>query len=363
MLKKISSIILTIIFVVALFSSTQSVQAASYQPGIYVTEKKDMNMRSSASLSSSVLRTIPLGVELTITEIQSSGSAFFGKTVYKSTGWVRIDGGFLKYLRPISEYGIEDAVFDYVYYSDRYPDLKEAFGYDAEALKNHWITCGIKEGRCASPIFDVAYYLTNNNDLVNAFGNNYEKAYNHFIQTGCNENRITSPEYHMLSYANRYQDLRDAFGSNYSKYFIHYMQYGKSEGRNPAYDETLNKPIVSSDMFQVLREKYKNGSIWNSSYNNKAWECHGFALTLGYELTSTDPYKWNKIYNLNSLKPGDIIRLGNPHTIMVTSVNGDEITFVDCNYVGKNKVRWDGKINRSKITSKFGPLTYVLVKP
>lgn len=39
--------------------------------------------------------------------------------------------------------------FNYVAYADKYPDLKEAFGYDKAALYNHYITNGIKERRIA----------------------------------------------------------------------------------------------------------------------------------------------------------------------------------------------------------------------
>lgn len=39
--------------------------------------------------------------------------------------------------------------FDYVDYADRYQDLKEAFGYDKNALYEHYITCGINEKRIA----------------------------------------------------------------------------------------------------------------------------------------------------------------------------------------------------------------------
>lgn len=39
--------------------------------------------------------------------------------------------------------------FNYVAYADRYQDLKEAFGYDKNALYGHYITCGIKENRIA----------------------------------------------------------------------------------------------------------------------------------------------------------------------------------------------------------------------
>lgn len=115
--------------------------------------------------------------------------------------------------------------------------------------------------------------------------------------------------------------------------------------------------------FAALKSKYPSGSTWTGSYMNKAWQCHGFALTLGKALSNKDPYGWNKVYNLNSLKPGDIVRFNRPHTIMVTAVNGDTITYVDCNWVGKNKVQWDQTISRSQMTKKFGSLSYVMVYP
>ena len=39
--------------------------------------------------------------------------------------------------------------FDYRAYADRYSDLKDAFGYDKNALYAHYITYGIREGRIA----------------------------------------------------------------------------------------------------------------------------------------------------------------------------------------------------------------------
>lgn len=42
--------------------------------------------------------------------------------------------------------------FDYTAYADRYPDVREVFGYDRDALYNHYVTCGINEGRIAQSI-------------------------------------------------------------------------------------------------------------------------------------------------------------------------------------------------------------------
>ena len=52
---------------------------------------------------------------------------------------------------PVSVDGFNTAakkcVFDATKYADFYPDLKAAFGTNAAALKNHWLTYGIPEGR------------------------------------------------------------------------------------------------------------------------------------------------------------------------------------------------------------------------
>ena len=83
-------------------------------------------------------------------------------------------------------------VFDHVYYSNKYPDLKNAFGSDATKLYNHFQTFGIKEGRQAHPVFNAKYYLEQNSDLKSAFGSDYAKAIKHYVTLGYKENRKTA---------------------------------------------------------------------------------------------------------------------------------------------------------------------------
>lgn len=62
------------------------------QPGMYQTLATSLNMRQSATTSSSILTTIPYGTALAVTEIQAVGSYYWGKTTYNGyTGWVRLD--------------------------------------------------------------------------------------------------------------------------------------------------------------------------------------------------------------------------------------------------------------------------------
>lgn len=276
----------------------------------------------------------------------------------------------------ISEEQALTVLFQARYYADSYNDLKAAFGYDESRLYHHYLTHGIREGRSASPIFDPVYYLNNNEDLKRAFGNDYAQAYRHWYRHGCKEGRASSKFYNGNFYRTRYSDLHNAFfgsgtGDGYLDLARHYLNFGIKEQRwanSNGYIPNINanqsvSNNTDTDSFAALRAKYPNNSLWTGSYFGKAWQCHGFALTLGYERTGKDPYGWSKVYNLNSLKPGDIIRCGRPHTIMVTGVSGNTIAYVDCNWVAKNKVRWDQTIQRQQITSKFGSLTYVMVSP
>lgn len=131
-----------------------------------------------------------------------------------------------------------------------------------------------------------------------------------------------------------------------------------------AFVETVQAATVS---MADLRNIFPHNSYWNGSYLNRAWQCHGWALTCGYKLTGVDPYKWSKYSSASSiknyinsgkLKPGDIIRVGNNrHTILVTGVSGSTITYADCNWT-RNTVKWDNTVTVSGTASKFGSTTY-----
>lgn len=84
------------------------------------------------------------------------------------------------------------AVFDADYYAERYPDLKETFGADEAALLNHFIVCGMAEGRQGSAEFDVQAYRAGYEDLQAAFGDDLPAYYLHYILCGKAEGRIAA---------------------------------------------------------------------------------------------------------------------------------------------------------------------------
>ena len=122
-------------------------------------------------------------------------------------------------------------VFDAVYYANRNLDLRKTFGYDPEALWNHYIKYGIYEGRQGSAIFSINDYKSTYADLRAAFGNDNIKYLWHFSKYGMKEGRSGVSDFNVKSYKNQYADLRNAFGNDIEAYYIHYMKYGYKEFR------------------------------------------------------------------------------------------------------------------------------------
>ena len=81
------------------------------------------------------------------------------------------------------------SVFDPVFYSNKYSDLKAAFGNNTTLLFNHFIKNGMKEARQAITTFDPKIYRQKYPDLNAAFGNNWEYYYKHYCTIGRNEGR------------------------------------------------------------------------------------------------------------------------------------------------------------------------------
>lgn len=154
---------------------------------------------------------------------------------------------------------------------------------------------------------------------------------------------------------------------------------GTIEGYSHRDYYTKNQPVTppspdtSMDAkFRELQTRFVNGQYWNkyndasgnrtgtipcncSQYCTKncscrcgafilngseiAWQCHGYALKLAYEIYGSNANTWKRTTSLNDLTPGDIIRYSG-HSVMVTGVSGNLVTYTDCNGSGPCRVRW-----------------------
>lgn len=80
-------------------------------------------------------------------------------------------------------------------------------------------------------VYDYDYYISHHADLKAAFGADANAALQHFVTFGMNEGRQGNASFNVGAYKNRYADLQNAFGGNTKSYYIHYIQFGKAEGR------------------------------------------------------------------------------------------------------------------------------------
>ena len=83
-------------------------------------------------------------------------------------------------------------------------------------------------------------------------------------------------------------------------------------------------------------------------------QCHGFALKLAdkaYGLNAGDSRNWEQ-GTVDNLKPGDIWRgylYGGNHSIFVTAVDGETITFADCNEDEQCGIRWRATTTKTRL--------------
>jgi len=82
-----------------------------------------------------------------------------------------------------------ELVFNPSYYYSKYADLRNAGLKTDEQLLNHFVTCGIDEGRQGSATFNPQIYKERYRDLQASFGNTMRLYYLHYIQVGKNEGR------------------------------------------------------------------------------------------------------------------------------------------------------------------------------
>lgn len=88
---------------------------------------------------------------------------------------------------------------------------------------------------------------------------------------------------------------------------------------------------------------WKEGGCTCNSFL-QAIQCMGFAFKAGYDIVGSNPREWEQRDTLDAdkLRVGDIIRYRhNRHSLCVTGVNGNRISFVDANWYPMCQIRWD----------------------
>lgn len=82
-----------------------------------------------------------------------------------------------------------------------------------------------------SLVFDPVYYSKKYSDIKKAFGTNSTKLFEHFLAYGRVEGRQAISTFNPVVYKNRYPDLQELFKDNMASYYNHYIMYGFKENR------------------------------------------------------------------------------------------------------------------------------------
>ncbi len=129
----------------------------------------------------------------------------------------------------------------------------------------------------------------------------------------------------------------------------YYWNHSKSSGNNP------DKYTSSGCSHHSGNCDYSGGCGCNSF--SFAIQCMGYAFKCGYDVYGSDPRNWTTYTSssaIDNVKAGDVIRYrGDRHSIFVTGVNGNTITFTDCNWDGHCQIQWNKTITKSSVKSTF----------
>ena len=271
-------------------------------------------------------------------------------------------------------------VFDAEFYATTYPDVVAVLGIDEAVLYNHYVLCGSKEGRlpfapnAATPSvaptngvkvmpdgnkFDAGFYATRYPDIAAVLGTDEAVLYNHYVLCGIKEGR--------LPYAGAEQDLKnqtiynkimalkeiypDGMKWDESNTYIQPKEENRENGwaglvrrACQAFAYTVQDAVFGSSAKINWYEtglgewclKNAGGQLVASKETGWAWVPAGY---VGQDAAINAKFEeyWNKI------QVGDGIADGN-HIMIVLTKADDHVTVVEGNNGGK--VKWGRKISK-----------------
>lgn len=217
-------------------------------------------------------------------------------------------------------------VFDADYYYNQYGDLQEAFEYDENLLWQHFINCGMNEGRRASEEFDVSAYSRRYGDLKNAYGDDWKQYYIHYAKCGKYEGRtgVTyipsdfAPVFNAENYMNRNLDVRLYYGNDEGQAFMHFLSNGMAEGRQASnnFDVRAYKQ-ANADLSMLYGDDYTQyyfHYIYYGQYENRVTtDCNTIYCGDG-DMEETYQPVFNAAYYLEN-NPDVKKALGNDETV------------------------------------------------
>ena len=254
--------------------------------------------------------------------------------------------------------GGEDYIdgFDPVFYANKYPDVYAAFGNDAAMLYQHYLLCGKAEGRwpnAAGPAgtsttaaassdyidgFDPVFYANKYPDVKAAFGTDAALLYQHYLLCGKAEGRwpnAAGPAGTSTTVVVQPTGLLTTAGTYLPEEYV----YNKIMGRKnvPGYTEGTYYTNGTRYYNTVSCEGYGPGHFLGMG-------CYGYMMDMLEYATDYQcpivkvPASWN---NLPALHVGDSPRTNNDqHTVVITEVHADghTVTVTEANF--NSSVHW-----------------------
>lgn len=122
-------------------------------------------------------------------------------------------------------------------------------------------------------VFNWHYYVNQNADLLQAGIRTTTAIRNHWKTYGLCEGRIAHPDFHSVQYLNQYADLRAAYGTNYALALRHYLVFGIGEGRR-GYDPNAasgvyGRWVARNDIISVSTSHRVAGAVDSVFWNGR----------------------------------------------------------------------------------------------
>lgn len=217
-------------------------------------------------------------------------------------------------------------------------------------MRKRWIASILTVAMMLSVISPLSAYADDGDDVLFEDGYAQSSDYDESVDEAYNleeASRYDTEEpgdgIAMLAATHTMDQLRQMFPAG--KYWNHAgMSGNNAEGWT---NTPCNHNVTTSTCNHYVRP---NGQSWSS-------QCMGYAQELAYLYYGSDPINQPLRTDkdvVDILMPGDVVRyLNNQHSIFITAVNGEDITFSDCNYGNQCIIRWDVHITKSKLKETF----------
>lgn len=217
-------------------------------------------------------------------------------------------------------------------------------------MRKRWIASILTVAMMLSVISPLSAYADDGDDVLFEDGYAQSSDYDESVDEAYNleeASRYDTEEpgdgIAMLAATHTMDQLRQMFPAG--KYWNHAgMSGNNAEGWT---NTPCNHKVTTSTCNHYVRP---NGQSWSS-------QCMGYAQELAYLYYGSDPINQPLRTDkdvVDILMPGDVVRyLNNQHSIFITAVNGEDITFSDCNYGNQCIIRWDVHITKSKLKETF----------